>query len=142
MDGGAKCSPHSDSAPSSAASTSSRPRSSARAKGPGRMPAPIIIPISMSLAEASSSSRTRQDSTSALSVKRSTSVSVASLAAVLIEPLPGLLTEVPGVHELLHPLGDVEAVAVALVQVLGNVQHGVQAEQVAQAEGPHARRLR
>ena len=76
------------------------------------MPAPIIIPISMSLAEETPSSSTRQDSTRVFSPMRSTIVPSPEALAVLIEPLPGLLAEVAGLHELLHLLRDVEAVAV------------------------------
>ena len=72
--------------------------------GPGRIPAPIIIPISMSLTEATPSSRTRQDSTSAFSAEaldQRLGGCVRS-AAVLIEPLSGLLAEVARLDELLH----------------------------------------
>src|SRR5215210_8567554 len=99
----------------------SRPASSARVKGPGRMPAPIIIPISMSLAEETPSSSTRQDSTRVLSPMRSTMVSRPDALAVLIETLPGLLAEVPRLHQLLHLPHHVEAVAVRVTQVLRGV---------------------
>src|SRR3954469_7690288 len=142
ISGGSNDSPHSEPARSSASSTSSRPRSSARANGPGRIPAPIIIPISMSLAEATPSSRTRQDSTSALRPKRSTSVSVAvPLAAVLMEPLPGLLAQVARLDELLHLRHHVEAIAVGVAQVLGHVQDRVEPEEVRQEVRSHRRDL-
>src|SRR3954452_3484085 len=142
MSGGAKASPHSDCARSSAASTSSRPCSSARANGPGMMPAPAIMPMSMSLMPATPSSSTRQDSTSAFRPKRSTSVAVADSVAVLIETLSGLLAEVARLDQLLHLRRDVEPVAERLVQVLGHVQDRVEAQQVAQEERPHRRGLR
>src|SRR5207302_5426242 len=123
---------------SSASRTSSRPRSSARANGPGTTPAPAIIPISTSLVPAIPSSTTRQASTSALSWERSTRVSVACdvVLAVLIEPLPGLLTVVPGLDQLLHGGRDVEPVAEAVPQVLGHVEHRVEPEPVRQEERP------
>src|SRR3954451_8145897 len=143
ISGGSNDSPHSEPARSSASTTSSRPRSSARANGPGRMAAPIIIPISMSLAEATPSSRTRQDSTSALSPKRSTSVSVAvPLAAVLMEPLPGLLAQVARLDEVLHLRHHVEAIAVGVAQMLGHVQDCIEAEQISQVVRAHRGRLR
>src|SRR4051794_29422088 len=142
MSGGAKASPHSPWARSSAASTSSRPCASARANGPGMIPAPAIMPMSMSLMPAMPSSSTRQDSTSAFRPKRSTSVPVADSVAVLIEALSGLLAEVARLDQLLHLRRHVEAVAQRLVEVLGHVQHGVEPEQVAQEERSHRRRLR
>src|SRR4051794_39938806 len=144
MSGGSKYSPHSVFARSSASSTSSRPRSSARVNGPGSMPAPIIIPTSMSFTAATPSSRTRQDSTKALRPKRSTSVPAAVWsAAVLIEALSGLGAEVAGIDELLHLRVHHEAlVAVALPQVLGHVEHGVEAEQVGEEERAHRHRAR
>src|SRR4051812_7428511 len=109
------------------------------------MPAPAIIPMSMSLMPAMPSSRTRQDSTSAFRPKRSTSVSVACdpvLVAVLIETLSRLLPEVPGLDQLLHRRRHEEAVAVALGQVLGHVEEGVQAERVGEEDRPRRRGLR
>src|SRR3954468_5425947 len=105
------------------------------------MPAPIIIPISMSLAEATPSSRTRQDSTRVFRPIRSTSVSVTCglSVPVLIEPLPGLLAEVPRLDELLHLRRHVEAVTVALLEMHGHVQHRVEPEQVGEEEGAHRR---
>src|SRR5215210_3182989 len=120
----------------------SRPASSARVKGPGRMPAPIIIPISMSLAEETPSSSTRQDSTRVLSPMRSTMVSSPDALAVLIEPLPGLLAEVARLHQLLHPLRDVEAVSIRAVQVLSRVQGDVEPGQVGEEERTHRDRAR
>ena len=49
----------------------------------------------------------------------------------------GLGAELAVGDEALHPLGDVEAIAVGLVQVLGDVQHGVEAEQVDQEVRAH-----
>src|SRR5215208_5189147 len=106
------------------------------------MPAPAIMPISMSLTPASPSSRTRHDSTIVFSESRSTSVPVVSLVAVLIEALSGLLAEVPALDQLLHLRHHVEAVAVRLLKVLGDVQHRVEAEQVGEEERPHRHRLR
>src|SRR5438874_11760767 len=106
------------------------------------IPAPAIIPRSMSFIDATPSSSTRQLSTSAFSVKRSTSASVETSVSVLIEALAGLGPEIAGGDELLHPLVDVEALAVAVLEVLGDVQHGVEAEQVGEQERPHRRGLR
>src|SRR5205823_2026803 len=100
-----------------------------------------IIPMSISLMPATHSSSTRQDSTSAFRPKRSTSVPVADSVAVLIETLSGLLAEVARLDQLLHLRRDVEAVAERLVEVLGHVQDGVEAQQVAEEERPHRRRL-
>src|SRR5205823_6783642 len=119
----------------------------------GRMPAPIIMPISMSLRLATPSSRTRQASANAFREKRSTTLPAAfrdacavacsiSLTPVVVEALAGLLSEVPRRHQLLHLGRDVEPIAVGLLQVLGDVQDGVEPEQVAQVEGPHRRHLR
>src|SRR3954468_22343186 len=103
------------------------------------IPAPAIMPMSMSLMPAMPSSSTRQDSTSALRPKRSTSRPVADSVAVLIETLSGLLPEVPRLDQLLHLRRHVEAVAERLVQVLGDVQDGVEAEQVCEEERAHGR---
>src|SRR5947209_13428908 len=100
------------------------------------------MPRSMSLIEAIPSSSTRQLSTSAFSVKRSISASVSSSVPVLIEALSGLGPEVPIGDEPLHALVDVEAIAVGLLEVLGDVQDGVEAEQVGEEEWSHRRRLR
>src|SRR5947209_13842281 len=105
-------------------------------------PAPAIIPRSISRTEAIPSSNTRQLSTSALRVKRSTRSAVSASVAVLIEPLPGLDPEVTSRDQLLHPPVDVEPVAQRLLQVLGDVQHGVEAEQVGEEERTHRRSLR
>src|SRR6478609_4463397 len=123
---------------------SSSPWSSARANGPGNMPNPVIIARSMSRIVATPSSRTRQDSTNAFRPKRSTSVaaSVVVSAAVLIEPLPGLLAEVAGGHQLLHALVHVEPLAVGVTQVLGDLEHGVQPEHVGEEERPHRQSAR
>src|SRR4051794_35002244 len=141
MSGGSKSSPYSVWARSSALRTSSSPVASARAKGGGMIPKPVIIARSMSRIVATPSSRTRHDSTKALSVKRSTSAAVSMSAAVVIEPLPGLGAEVAIADELLHALVDVEAVAVGLLEVLGHLEHGVQAQLVGEEERPHGERL-
>src|SRR3954465_3179923 len=103
------------------------------------MPAPAIMPISMSFSGAIPSSRTRHDSTSVLSDSRSTSVPVAvSAVSVLIEALSGLGAEVPRLDEFLHLGHDVEALGPERVmQVLGHVQHRVEAEHVGEEERPH-----
>src|SRR5205807_2194069 len=88
------------------------------------------------------SSSTRQLSTSALSVKRSTSAWVSISAPVLIETLSGLRAKVAFGDQLLHAAVDVEAIAVGLAQVLGNVQNRVEAEQVGEEEGTHRGGLR
>src|SRR6188472_2988464 len=97
----------------------------------------------MSLAEATPSSSTRHASTSALSVNRSTSASALVSVPVLIEAPAGLGAEIPGGHQRSHLGMDVEALAVALGQVLGDVHHGVEPEHVGQEEGTgrSARRL-
>src|SRR5262245_27628437 len=94
------------------------------------IPAPAIIPRSISRSEATPSSSTRQLSTSALSVNRSTMSWVSVSAAVLIEALPGLGAQVAGRDQLLHPPVHEEALAVGLLQMLGDVQHRVEPEQV------------
>src|SRR5688572_774431 len=135
--GGAKCSPHSRSARSSAARTSSRPRKSARANGPGIMPVPIIRPRSISRTPAMPSSSTRQASTMALSMKRSAIASSIWVSAVLIEALPGLGAEVARLELLLHALVHVEAVAVGVDHVARDLHDRVQAAHVGHAERPH-----
>src|SRR5215216_979059 len=141
MSGGSNASPHSDRARSSDESTSSRPVASALANGGGMIPKPVIIARSMSRMVATPSSSTRHDSTNALSEKRSTSRSVEASAAVLIEPLSGLRAQVAGVHALLHAAMDVEALAVGLLEVLGDVQHRVEAEHVGEEERAHGHGL-
>src|SRR4051794_15939237 len=145
MSGGSKCSPHSSSAFSSAESTSSRPRKSARANGPGIIPVPIIIPRSMSRTPAMPSSSTRQDSTKALSWKRSASASSTAgaecVSGVLIEAPSALLAELALLHELLHAAMDVEAVAVGVAHVAGDLQRRVQARHVGEVEGAHRHEL-
>ena len=49
---------------------------------------------------------------------------------MLIEPPAGLDAEVTGVDQLTHPAVDVEAVAVALVEVLGDVHDRVDPEKM------------
>src|SRR4051795_1819701 len=140
MSGGAKCSPHSSSARSSAARTSSSPRASARANGPGTMPTPSMSPRSISRTPAMPSSSTRQASTKAFSPYRSTirsSSPGSAVSAVLIEPLPGLRPEVAAVHELLHPAVHVEPVAVGLLHVLRDLEGGVEPRHVHHLERPH-----
>src|SRR4051794_3079271 len=132
MSGGAKCSPQSSSACSSAARTSSSPRKSARANGPGIMPVPIIIPRSTSRTPAMPSSSTRHASTNAFSWKRS-----ASLASMLIEALPCLGAEVAVLDERLHALVDVEAVAVGVAHVARDLHDRVEAAHVGDAERAH-----
>ncbi len=66
---------------------------------------------------------------------------LASSAPVLIETLSGLGAEIAGCHEIPHPLMDIEAIAVALVEVLGHVQDRVETEEVGQEERPHRRGL-
>src|SRR3954452_5246562 len=141
MSGGSKSSPYSVWARSSALSTSSRPVASARAKGGGMIPKPVIIARSMSRIVATPSSRTRHDSTNALRLNRSTRAAVSMSAAVVIEPLPGLGPEVALAHQLLHPLVVVEAVAVGLLEVLGHLEHRVQAQLVGEEERAHRQRL-
>src|SRR5258705_3638994 len=126
---------------------SSRPRSSAAANGPGMIPAPIIIPMSMSLIWATPSSTRRQASTNDLSWKRSTTVSSTASpdcwsAAVLIETLSGLLAEVLLLDEFLHAGVDVEALAVRVDHVAGDVERRVEAGHVGEEEGTHRERLR
>src|ERR1700741_3152024 len=101
------------------------------------IPAPAIIPRSMSFIALTPSSSTRQDSTSALSVKRSTRAVASISAAVLIEALSGLGGEIALGHQLLHLLVHEEAVPVGVAQVLGDVQHRVEAEQVDEEERAH-----
>src|SRR5581483_10178568 len=110
------------------------------------IPAPAIMPRSISRMEETPSSSTRQLSTSALSVNRSTTSSRSSAAPgvartgsapVLIEPLPGLHAEVSRGDQLAHPRVDIEAVAVGLLEVLRDVQDGVEAQDVAEDEGPN-----
>src|SRR4051812_4420537 len=139
MSGGAKCSPHSCSACSSAATTSSRPRKSARANGPGIMPVPIISARSTSRTPATPSSTTRHASTIALSVKRSAIRSSSRLpgSIVLIEPPAALGPEVAALDALLHALVDVETVAVGVAHVAGNRHDGVEAGHVGHAERAH-----
>src|SRR5947207_3359896 len=124
----------------------SSPASSARASGPGRIPAPIISPRSTSLVVATPSSTNDTASANALSWKRSTTV-ISAVAASISAPvcvvaLAGLLPELAGLHQLPHQRVDVEAVAVAGLQMLGDVEHRVQPEQVGQEEGPHRGHLR
>src|SRR3954449_5034852 len=137
-------SPQDSGALSSALTISSRPRSSAAANGPGMIPAPIIMPMSMSLIVATPSSTRRHASTSDLSWKRSTTVSrtCSVSAAVLIEPLSGLLAVVAVVDQFLHAGVDVEAVAVGLDHVLRDVERCVEPGHVGEEERAHRQRLR
>src|SRR4051794_25439190 len=125
---------------------SSSPRKSARANGPGIIPAPIIIPRSMSRTPAMPSSSTRQDSTNALSWKRSASASSTAGAAsvvsgVLIEALSALLAEIARLDELLHAAMDVEAVAVGVLHVLGDLERRVEPAHVREVERSHGDEL-
>src|ERR1700759_2378447 len=137
MTGGSKCSPHSSSAFSSAARTSSRPRKSARANGPGTMPVPSIMPMSMSRTPATPSSSTRHASTNAFSVKRSAMAGSTFPSGVVIEALPALGAEVALRDQLLHRLMHVEAVAVGVVEVARDLNRRVQAGHVGDAERAH-----
>src|SRR4051794_12179973 len=103
------------------------------------MPVPIISPRSMSRTPAMPSSSTRQASTSALSWKRSAirSSICALVSGVLIEALSGLGAEVAGLELLLHAAVHVEAVAVGLAHVAGDLHDGVQARHVGDPERPH-----
>src|SRR4051794_10906271 len=119
----------------------SSPAPSARATGPGRVPPPLILPRSASFLPAAPSSTTLTASTNAFNWKRSTtvieSVAVAASisASVFVVAVTGLLAELSGLDEVLHLRVHVEAIAIALLQVLGDVQHGVQAEEVGEVEG-------
>src|ERR1700722_8499514 len=106
------------------------------------IPAPAIIPRSMSFIDAIPSSSTRQLSTSAFSVKRSTSAAASMSVPVLIEALSSLGAEVAGGDQLLHLLVDEEPIAVRLPEVLGDVQHGVESEQIGEEERAHRCGLR
>src|SRR4051812_6288168 len=126
-----------------AASTSSSPRRSARANGPGTMPVPSIIPMSMSRTPATPSSSTMQASAKAFWPTRSASCgSTTASAPVCIEPLPALAPEVAAVDELLHQAVDMEAVAVGVPQVPGDLQRRVEPGHVRQPERPHRRQPR
>ena len=104
----------------------------------------------MSVTVAMPSSSTRQASTNALSTKRCVSSSCVELRltvgarlAVVVEALAGLRAELARLDVRLHALVDVEGLAtVGLLQVLGDVQHRVEAEQVGQEERPHRRDAR
>src|SRR3981081_2128835 len=106
------------------------------------IPAPAIIPRSMSFIDATPSSSTRQLSTSAFSVKRSSSPARSISAPVRLEALSGLGPEIARRRQLPHALMDVEAVPVALPEVLGEARHGVESEQVGQEERAHRGNLR
>src|SRR3954451_3959284 len=143
MVGGSVHSPQLAGAFSSALTISSSPRSSAAANGPGMIPAPIIMPMSMSLIVATPSSTRRHASTSDFSWKRSTTVSRTSVsAAVLIETLSGLLAVVAVLDQVLHAGMDVEALAVGVDHVLGDVERRVEAGHVREEERAHRQRLR
>src|SRR5687767_9837856 len=103
------------------------------------MPVPIIIPRSTSRTPAMPSSTTRQASTSALSWKRSATCSSMCSAAsgVLIEAPPRLGAEVAALDQLLHPAMDVEAVAVGLLHVARDLDHGVEPRHVGDPERAH-----
>src|SRR5689334_7223059 len=101
------------------------------------MPVPIIIPRSMSRTPATPSSSTRHASTIALSWKRSATLGSICWSAVLIEALPGLRAELPGLDHLLHPAVDVHAIAVGLAHVARHLDDRVQAAHVGHAERSH-----
>src|ERR1700749_309816 len=98
--------------------------------------APAISPRSMSFIDATPSSSSRQPSMNAFSAKRSSSSAVRGSAAVLIEPPPGLDAEVARVDQLTHSAVDIEAVPVALVEVLGHVHDRVDPQQIGDEERP------
>src|SRR5690348_14339564 len=103
------------------------------------MPVPSIMPRSTSRMPAMPSSTIRQASTSALSPKRSTIDSSARWAAsgVLIETPPRLGAQVALLDQLLGAAVHVEAVAVGLAHVLGDLQGRVEARHVAAPERAH-----
>ena len=71
--------------------------------------------------------------------RQSQRVAASISASVRVVALAGLLAELAGLDQLLHLRVDVEAVAVAVVQVLGDVQDRVEPEQVARGRtGPSA----
>src|SRR6476646_2699908 len=92
--------------------------------------APAISPRSMSFIDATPSSSSRQPSMNAFSAKRSSSSAARGSAAVLIEPPAGLDAELARVDQLTHPAVHVEAVAVALVEVLRRVHDRVAPQQL------------
>src|SRR5215213_3441473 len=96
------------------------------------MPVPSISPRSISPTPAMPSSSTRQASTIAFSVKRSAihSSSCVEDSAVLIEAPHGLGAEVAALEPLLHPLVDVETLAVVLAHVARDLHDGVEARYV------------
>src|SRR5690349_542093 len=96
--------------------------------------APAISPRSMSFIDATPSSSSRQLSMNALSVKRSSSSAARGSAVVLIEPLAGLGSQFAGVDQRTHPAVDVEAVAVAFLEVLGHVHDRVDSKQIGNEE--------
>ena len=128
-------------APGAAEAIVVEPPRSARtaAAGPARvMPAPVIIPRSMSVVVATPSSSTRQASTNVLSVTSSTSSTTSGSASPSVSASPcGVETRRRSSRRACRrararriPSWHVEAVAVGLVEVLGDVEDGVEAEQV------------
>ena len=114
----------------------------------GSMPAPAIIPRSISrvVADALLEEQARLDERLQGEQLRQVlgRVGVAGdlRLAVLVEAVAaGLGAELALVDQLLHPLVDVEAVPVGLPQVLGHVDDRVEAEEVAEDERAHRRRV-
>ena len=98
-------------------------------------------PSSSTQARLDEASSARSSSTSSVDVGLGVAREVR--LAVLVEALAaGLGAELALGDELLHALVDVEAVAVGLGEVLGDVQDGVEAEQVDEENGPIGATLR
>ena len=115
----------------------------------GSRPAPAIIPTSMSRTEQTPSSTSRQASISARQLNMrdqllGVRLGVAGdrLLAVFEEALAAALgAELAFADKLLQALVDVEGLAVGVVEMLGDVEDGVEAEQVGEEEGAHRRHL-
>ena len=76
-------------------------------------------------------------------VRRRVGVAVDLRLAVLVEAVAARLrAELALLHQTPHALVDVEALAVARVQVLGDVEHRVEPQHVAEDERPHRSRVR
>src|SRR5690348_8314048 len=103
--------------------------------------APATSPRSMSFIDATPSSSSRQPSMNALSAKRSSSSAARGSVTVLIEPPAGLDAEPAGVDELTHPAVHVEAVAIALIEVLGHVHDRVDSKQIGDEKRTEPARL-
>ena len=130
-------------------SITSSPAASARANGGGARPAPAASATSISRAPATPSSSTRQASTSALQrealdelgrVGSTSAPRRAGLAALVEAAAAGLGAELAAGDQLAQPVVDVEALAVGLVQVLGDRQRRCRGRSwSASANGPHRR---